>query len=434
MALGGGYWTSQNKILPGSYVNFVSAANASASLSERGTATIGLALDWCPDGTVFKVTSADVVRYSVEYFGHNYSDAAMLPVREIFKHATTVYFYNLNTGGVKASCTYGTAKYTGTRGNAITIVIETTTDSKFEVITLLNGVEVDSQVVTSAAELEGNAFVDFDTTATLEATAGVTMTGGTDGTATAASHSAYLAAIESYTFNTIGCASTDAQIIALYVAFARRMREDVGAKFQLVYPGRGAEAVLADYEGCIRIANNNPENVNLVPWLTGAEAGCKVNASLTNFTYDGELTIDVDLSQRDLEDAVLTGALVFHKVGDTIRVLRDINTLTTYTEEKNKDFSHNQTIRVLDQIGNDIAVKFNDKYLGKVPNDTAGRTSLWSDIVNLMNELGRIRALEDFEPSNVVVSRGQTKTDVVVDCWITPVNCMEKLYMTVYVM
>ena len=42
MALGGGTFLVQNKILPGAYMNFVSVANASATLSDRGIATIPL--------------------------------------------------------------------------------------------------------------------------------------------------------------------------------------------------------------------------------------------------------------------------------------------------------------------------------------------------------------------------------------------------------
>mgnify|MGYP000797721384 CR=1 FL=1 len=33
MALGGGTFLTQNKILPGAYINFISVANASATLS-----------------------------------------------------------------------------------------------------------------------------------------------------------------------------------------------------------------------------------------------------------------------------------------------------------------------------------------------------------------------------------------------------------------
>ena len=40
MALGGGTFISQNKKLPGSYINFASAQNASSSIGERGIAAI----------------------------------------------------------------------------------------------------------------------------------------------------------------------------------------------------------------------------------------------------------------------------------------------------------------------------------------------------------------------------------------------------------
>ena len=70
-----------------------------------------------------------------------------------------------------------------------------------------------------------------------------------------------------------------------------------------------------------------------------------------------------------------------HLVGDQTRVLTDINTFVSVTDEKSVDFSSNQVMRVLDQIANDIASLFNSKYLGKVQNDASGRVSLWSDIV-----------------------------------------------------
>ena len=56
MALGGGSFTTQNKELPGAYINFVSAASASAALSDRGIATMPLELDWGKEGEVFEVT------------------------------------------------------------------------------------------------------------------------------------------------------------------------------------------------------------------------------------------------------------------------------------------------------------------------------------------------------------------------------------------
>ena len=71
MALGGGIFLAQNKVLPGSYINFVSAAKASASLSDRGIATMPLVLDWGKDEEVFEVTSADFQKNSRELFGYD---------------------------------------------------------------------------------------------------------------------------------------------------------------------------------------------------------------------------------------------------------------------------------------------------------------------------------------------------------------------------
>lgn len=90
------------------------------------------------------------------------------------------------------------------------------------------------------------------------------------------------------------------------------------------------------------------------------------------------------------------------------------------TDEKSSDFSSNQTIRVLDQIANDIAVLFGKKYLGKVPNDAAGRISLWNDIVKHHTELQDIRAIENFSGENVTVEKGDTKKSVVVTDYVTP--------------
>ena len=53
MALGGGTFTTMNKILPGTYINFVSAPRASAALSDRGIAAMPAEFDWGPEGAVF---------------------------------------------------------------------------------------------------------------------------------------------------------------------------------------------------------------------------------------------------------------------------------------------------------------------------------------------------------------------------------------------
>ena len=122
-----------------------------------------------------------------------------------------------------------------------------------------------------------------------------------------------------------------------------------------------------------------------------------------------------------------------HLAGSDIRVLDDINTMTTVTDTQGDVFKSNQTVRVIDQIGNDIAVLFSTKYLGTVPNNGAGRVSLWSDIVAHHRRLAQIQAIEGFSDSDIVVEQGDTKKSVVVSDRITVTNAMGQLYMSVTV-
>ena len=161
--------------------------------------------------------------------------------------------------------------------------------------------------------------------------------------------------------------------------------------------------------------------------------GAQENRSNQNRLYDGGFTVTTGYTQTELVQAVKSGEFVLHKVGTDVRVLEDINTMVTTTEDQGDIFKDNQSVRVADQIANDIAVIFNTKYLGVVPNNNAGRTSLWSDIVKHHENLESIGAIEEFSDSDVVVEQGNTKKSVVVKDAVTIVNAMSKLYMTVTV-
>lgn len=430
MALGGGVFTAQNKKLPGAYINFVSAARASATLSDRGVAALPLSLNWGEEGKVITLTSEDFIYNSRRILGYDYADPALVGLREVFKHAQKVLIYRLGESGVKASNEFCEAKYAGTRGNDIKIVITANADTpaNFDVKTLLGTVEVDVQtnISTNTDNLVDNDYVTWKPSIALAATASTPLTSGTNGAVSATSWQAALSALESETFNTLGVVSTESDIANLAIAYTKRMRDEVGVKFQTVVYN-----VKADDKGIIDVVSTATSgNADMVYWVTGAQAGCAVNKSCTNMVYDGELTVNLDKDQDDLAACIDNGEFVFHKVGDEVRVLTDINSKVTITEDEGEDFKSNQTMRVVDQIGNDIAVLFNTRYLGVVQNNNSGRISLWNDIVKHHQELENLGAIEDFEPESVVVSQGATKKDVVVSDAVTPVNAMEKLYMT----
>lgn len=442
MALGGGTWITQNKVLPGAYINFVSAASASAALSDRGIATMPLELDWGPEGKIFTVTNEEFQKDTLKIFGYAYTDDKMKCLRDLFINTNTLHAYRLNSGGTKAANAYAAALYSGICGNDIKIGIQANVDdaTAYDVVTYFGTAKVDEQTVHAVEELEANAYVSFKPDFTLAAVSALPLSGGTNGTVDGAAWQDYADKAESYTFNTMGIATADDTVKRLFIAFNKRMRDEVGAKFQLVV----YDSPKADYMGVISVKNKctdgmyrneegeavYPDEAAAVYWTTGAECGCAVNASCQNKIYDGEYTFDTDYTQSELTAAIKAGEYVFHKVNGEVRVLEDINTKVTVTDTSGDVFKDNQTIRVIDQLGNDDAVIFNTKYLGRIPNDAAGRTALWSDLVKIRKELQRIRAIEDFEDTDVVVSQGDSKKSVIVENTVTVVNAMSKLYMT----
>jgi len=435
MALGGGTFVTQNKELPGAYINFISAASASTTLSERGVATMPLELDWGVDGKVFEVTNSDFQKNSLKIFGYDYTHEKLKGLRDLFLNTQILYVYKLTSGGTKAGNEFAEALYNGVRGNDIKIVIQKNADDDtlFDVKTMIDMVIVDEQTVAKAADLLSNDYVKFKDAATLAVTAATPLAGGTNGIVDGAAYQNYLDKIESYSYNTMGVVVTDDTTKGLFDSFVKRLRDEMGIKFQLVL----YNYTKADYYGTISVKNKVSDTgwseAALVYWVTGVSAACEVNRSNQNKVYNGEFTVDTNFTQNELKKAIKEGEFMLHKVGSDIRVLEDINTMVTVSDTQGNIFKDNQTVRVIDQIANDIAVLFNTKYLGVVPNDAAGRVSLWSDIVKHHEQLEEIRAIEDFSDSDVIVEQGNTKKSVVVVDAVTIVNTMSKLYMTVTV-
>ncbi len=432
--LGGGTFVTQNKELPGAYINFVSAASANATLSDRGIVTMPLLMDWGKDGEIFEVGSGDFQKDSLSIFGYDYTHDKLKGLRDLFLNARTLYAYKLTSGGKKAESNFAKALYSGVRGNDLKIVIQVNADDDtlFDVKTLLDMAVVDEQTVAAAADLKANKFVEFKTDATLVATAATPLSGGENGEADGTAYQTYLDKIEPYSFNTMGVVVTDETTKGLFASFVKRLRDEMGIKFQLVLYNKAA-----DYYGTIsvknRVLDEGFSEASLVYWVTGVSAGCEVNRSNQNKIYNGEFNVDAGYTQNELKKAIKAGEFTLHKVGPDIRVLEDINTMVTTSDTQGDIFKDNQTVRVMDQIANDIAVLFSTKYLGVVPNDAAGRVSLWSDIVSHHRQLEQIRAIENFSDSDVVVDKGNSKKSVVVSDYITVVNAVSKLYMTVTV-
>lgn len=246
-----------------------------------------------------------------------------------------------------------------------------------------------------------------------------------------------LTALESYEFNVIVTASTTDTEVNAIIAKVKDWRDNIGKKVQVVYHADSG-VVNANHIGAVCVATkaivaegSSHTAASPVYWVAGAMAGCPIYKSCTNMLYDGDLTLDVAHSQAELQDYIDNGQIAFHLVYGDVRLLEDVNTLKDVSDKQSEDFKYNQTIRVIDQIANDISYLFCTKYLGRIQNTASGRVSLWSDIVSHHKKLETMGAIENFKSENVVVQLGDSLRSVVVQDSISIVGTMSQLFMTV---
>lgn len=448
MALGGGTFTAMNKVLPGVYVNAQSTDLATLENSERGILAYPMAMRWGKENEVITVTADDLADdiKCLKIFGYTYSDDEMKPIRESFKGATKMLLYRVNSGTQSVfnngSEKVGNAKYSGTRGDSINVIVDTSAKT---ITTYFGGTKVAEDTLGDLNTSYSNDFVelelsklqsatattsdaDTETTAANETVFTLTGTGGTDGAASGETVTAFTAAIESYSYNVLCCPFTDNTIQDMLIAFTKRARADLGLNAQVVIYGTGRSVGIND-ESVVALNN---DQTNAIYWVSGQLAGVQVGDSLTGLEYDGEYSFKTNYTKSELEKDISNGIFVIHNVNGTARVLKDINTLTEYTERKNKLFSDNATIRVVDRISNDVGVVFSKYVYGKTKNNDLGRTLLKSDIYDVLAEIAATQAIEAVDLEDIEVAYAD-KNAVSVTLPIVLVGTIDQIYITVSV-
>lgn len=437
--MAGGAFTTQNKVRPGVYINFESEPTPLGAVGDRGIATIPLVLSW---GAEKKVTTVEAGEDITEKLGYAITETGVLLVKECLKRAKTLYVYRVNTG-VKATATEipltATAKYSGVRGNDIQVVVQLNIDdnSYFDVTTLVDGKEVESQTVQLVESLVNNAWVDFSGTGTPVVTSGLPLVGGTDGTPTNQDYTDYLTEIEKHEFNTMAYPGTDATLKGVFVSFVQRLRDNEGKKIQCVLENY----TTADYEGIISVKNGvmladetTLTAAQATAWVAGATAGAQVNESLTYKRYDGAIDANPRYTNTEIINGLKAGEFLFTHSNGTAYVEQDINSLVSFTPTKGKEFAKNRVLRVIDAINNDLVRIFSDYYIGKVDNNADGRSLLKAEYIKYLETLQGIGAITNFDSQqDITVTQGNTIESVYIETYIQPVDSIEKIYNKVVV-
>ena len=444
---------SYNKIRPGAYFNFKSVPRPLIQVGNRGISSIPIELDWGATGELIELYSDELLNGdSLAKVGFTAFDEQSKLVNLMLQYCHKVLLYRTNTAGTKATAqlTSGTeiegeyantlnitAKYTGTFGNKIVVSI-VENGELFDITTFVDGSQKDRQTVATVSELENNDYVEFSGTGVPTLNAGATLSGGTNGAEIAKGtyYPLYFALLETAKFQTIGCpdlTDTDDTIKVNVLTFIKNQREKEERFVQAVF----ADYPFADYEGIISVKNGfikdgvtitKEEACAVVAAMT---AGANINESNTNKVIIGATDLVGKFKNSEIESALQNGEFLFtaNSRGE-IKVEKDINSLHTFTVDKNYEFSKNRVIRVLDEIGTTFKDIWEQSYMGKVSNNEDYREVFRSDAIAYCTELERLDAIQDFNPDDIEVIQGRELDDVITNSWIKPVDSMEKLYFT----
>lgn len=448
----GGTWTVQNKVRPGAYINFVSVPKPVGTLGERGTVAVGMPMTWGPTDKIIRLTGDELLNgTSLAKVGTTAMDTeASLPYRVALAGCFTALLFRTDVGGTKATAELTTdklsvnAKYAGTSGNnlAVVIVKDKPEAGSYTIQVMYSNILKESFIVKNVNDLKDieSEFVDFvvsEEATDIPATAGTALTGGTNGTVSSDQYATFLKLLDTQNFQSVAIYGTDGAIPSTLKEKVEIWREKRGKKVQAVVYNYTA----ADYEGIISVNQGfktptDTVDQSLFPvWVASMTAGAQVNQSLTAAAVEGATEIINPIGEDEIEDALNTGCFVLsYRQDGAVCVEKDINSLHTFTADKNYAFSKNRVIRCLDEIANSVSLAFNRSYAGKVDNDSHGRDTLKAEIITLMDSLSDMSAIQNFEGADdITVMPGESVDSVVIDIAVQPVDSMEKLYMTVNV-
>lgn len=438
--MAGGIFSKQNKVRPGVYQNIKTNKMRMTGNGINGVVAIALELDFGKEQAITRIEDETDI---YEKLGYNLDDEKVLLLKEIIKETSKILVYRLN-GGEKASAIVDenktiTAKYPGIKGNEITVIIANNIEdtTKYDVITYLAGLKVDSQTISNYEEFEENDYITITGKGKITTATTINLEGGTTTSATETSaYPKFLEALELEDYNYIAYCGTSDVTKALIVTFVKRMNDQEGIRVKAVMGDYAAdyEKITTIKNGVILEDGTELTKEQCAAYFAALSSVSDINQSNTYTQYKGAVDAKPRLSNRDTEKALKEGKIVFTRRNDeTVVIEQDINSLVTFTVEKNLDFSKNRVVRALDGLQSDIKHIFEQSYIGKISNNVDGRNILRAAIIDNIKEKQNRGAFQNFVEDDVSVVEGNNIDSVLINIAVQPVDSIEKIYMNVEV-
>lgn len=192
--------------------------------------------------------------------------------------------------------------------------------------------------------------------------------------------------VEKFDYLVSPTTKTDNQVenVASWIQFQR----DSGKKCKAVLPH-----CKADQEGIINFTTTTIKTVTqeytteqYCARIAGLIAGTPLTISCTYAPLNEVLDCE-RRTKRQMNEAVDAGEFFIFNDGEKVKVARAVNSLTTSTDEKKKQFRKIKIVEAMDMIHDDIVKATQDHYLGKYANSYDNKCLLLSAIDGYFEQL-----------------------------------------------
>ena len=433
--MAGGKFFTKNKVLSGFYFNVESKKVVNVSTATRGVvAYCDTDPTWIKSG-IHRITPDTNTLVEIGFNSLEVLDYMFMGNDERAGASEVLYYIPETTGGSKATITTSdltiTALYDGTRGNDL--VVKGDYDSganEYTIKVYLDGALVEKNKTSDIASYQSNYISLSGTLTDFQA---VQLAGGTNGTLASTYYADFLSVLETYRFNVLCYDGNDASTKALVSNFLEVYRDDLGRCCRGVVIKYSADyeritSVDIDY---FKLADGTQINPNQISWwVAGLEAGCKGNEDLGNQVFPNAVAVSPRLNDDEQIEKIQSGQLTFIEEYNEVKILSDINTLTTFTAKKGKTWSYNELIRTIDEIGNDWHLYFTKYYNSKV-NGVDAESVAKAYVKDYLNRMIDNKYISEYEVISITYNNTERYTSI--DFYIKKAYSPDKVYCQLYV-
>lgn len=492
--MSGGIWSASdaanNSTRPGVYINFLSQAQLGTQPESNGVVMVLGTADW---GLVNGVTTITSELEVAEAFG-SAGTLGLLVSQALRGGAATVKAYRMAVSASAAEATLSlndtatptpaaaltlTAKYEGARANdfEVSVAVNANDAAKKDMTITENGLILETFTFTDNDDLvdqiNGNvaginasryvtaavAGADDRTVANLAATA---MAGGNSGlSVTATEFAAALASIETEDWDILVPSDTTTSGIQASVrTYVARLRDE-GKKVVAVMGGQSTSgmdsATLAsaltsaisdaqststgNHEGIVRVFPGIVDEISGAA-LSGAQSASRVAGMIGAASFNSSITkhptgateVTSRLTNAQIKQAMAGGLCVLVAQQGEAVVESGVNTLTTYTDTKSRDFRKIRVVRAIDAVAETITASLDGAVIGYVSNDENGKLytiGLIQAALDVFRQAGAIEAGYSVVPTPGAVA---DRDEFFVTIGLTPIDSIEKVFITARVL